>query len=193
MLVTSYKLPQAPKPGWGEREQDKGTEVGGWTHNTLLPTCAKLIEVKDGGFLVPAEHVGWWVLDALKLLGQGPEDLALLQAGGEELAGTLLQLQPRAAQQLLSEKPLLAVSQLGGAGEAHQAPGAQGHRWVGGLVCQQALAAPHLFLVAELPPVVDADVQDGDDAICTRQRSAAAFPKPKCYPSPKCPLCINNY
>lgn len=134
-----------------------------------LPTCAKLIEVKDGGFLVPAEQVAWGVPDALELLRQRPEDLALLQAGGKELAGTLLQLQPCVAQQLLGETPLLTVGQLCGAGEVHQVPGAQDHRWVRRLVRQQALAAPHLLLVEELPPVVDADVQDGDDATCTRQ------------------------
>lgn len=150
-----------------------------------MPTCAKVIKVKDEGFLVPEEQVGRRFLNTLELLGQGPEDLALLQTGGEELAGALLQLQPCSKQQLLGEAPLLAVGQLGGAGEAHQAPRALRQLRVQGLVRQQAPAAAHLLLQEQLPPVVDADVQEGDDAICTRQGSAAASPhKPTCAPTP---------
>lgn len=134
-----------------------------------LPTCAKLIEVKDGRFLVPAEQVGWGLLDPLELLRQGPEHLALLPAGGKDLVGALLQLQPRDAQQLLGEAPLLAVSHAGGAGEVHHVPGARGLRQTGGLVRQQAVAASNHLPVELLPPVVDGDIQDGDDAICTRK------------------------
>lgn len=164
-----------------------------WWIDTPLPTCAKLIEVKDGGCLVPAEHVGRGILDALELVGQGPEDLALLQAGGKELAGALLQLQPRNAQQLLSQLPLLAVGQLGGAGEADQVPRALGHCRVAGLVHQQALPAPHLLLVEELPPVVDADIQDAD--ICTRRPGIRnVIPQnPNDTPPQNPPLSINKY
>lgn len=135
---------------------------------TPLLTCAKLIEVKDGCFLVPADQVGWGLLNPLKLLGQGPEDPALLPAAGKDLVGALLQPQLRDIQQLLGHVPLLAVCHAGGAGEVHHVPGARGLQ-TGGLVGQQAAAAANHLPVELPPPVVDGDIQDGDDAICTRK------------------------
>lgn len=153
-----------------------------------FPTCAKHVEVKDGGLLVPAQKVGRG-FPVVELLRQGPEDLALLQAGGEEPAGALLQPQPHAPQQLLGELPLLAVGQALGAGEEDALPWLQGHRRVQGVVGQQALSVIHHLLVDRLPPVVDGDIQVGGDP-CAEQRSAAAAPKNIApFPPPTPHLC----
>lgn len=145
------------------------------------------MEVEDGGLLVPAQEVGWGS-PVVELLRQSPEDLALLQAGGEELAGALLQPQPHAQQQLLGVLPLLAVGQALGAGEEDVLPRLQDHHRVQGLVGQQALPVIHHLLVDRLPPVVDGDIQVWGDP-CDKQRSAAAPKNIDPLPPPAPHLC----
>lgn len=98
-----------------------------------------------------------------QLLGEGPENLAFIQASGIDPVVSLLQLQPGILEQMLGEMNLLVICQMVWTWEMHHLHAVLGEGRVFIIVCEQALALGHFHEVGLLPPVVDGDLQIGWD------------------------------